>query len=425
MDLISSFAISYAAGIALNYWVKYNSDVDKEIKKVFSETIDSMSSDKFTKNTLEHNLKKYLQSIKENGYPKEEEALDPEVKEFLAYFNKKICEHPTAYSYLSTINSENQFKDLIQEIKSVEKISCQTLSQVNTVGETINKSYALLEDMHSTMCAKTPILNKQTPPTIKKDIDLKHLLFTHYSKDAEDFYLERDIDIEVISCLNDSSVWIYGASGMGKTSLISRNLSKGDINYIYCDCAAVDIESADDILKEIISTIEINEQEISCFQRTANIVRDTCNILKIINKKDIVIAIDELSIDDSVLVEAITSRLLKLVDMHCRQCPNTKLRFIISTKYFPPLKDGAKGKAMETFDFIELDSWNGDLASLLQLIERKSNLTLTNEMSSTILQSSEKSPRLLKNILRKIIRLDILTEENVKQISEKIRQEHF
>ena len=138
-----------------------------------------------------------------------------------------------------------------------------------------------------------------------KEIDYNNVLFNNYSKDVEPYYLERTIDCTFNDSLRIENVWVFGKSGSGKTTLINRNLKNNDIEYCYCDLSPTNINSTEDVLNDILCTIE-DKFNINREDNEKNIIKNIANILSRISSKEIVIVIDELAVEDNTLLQKIS-----------------------------------------------------------------------------------------------------------------------
>lgn len=122
----------------------------------------------------------------------------------------------------------------------------------------------------------------------------KDVFFTGYSIAAEPYYLKRKIDKEFITSLNLNNLWVFGDSGLGKTTLVNRNLTVNNLEYCYCDLSPIKILSSEDVLEEILSKIE-EKFAVERRYSESNKIKGITQILCKIGKK-VIIVIDELSV---------------------------------------------------------------------------------------------------------------------------------
>lgn len=411
IEPISSFAISYAAGIALNIWSKSQQTVDKEVKNAFDLALKDWCPNTDIREYRKDALKKNFLEI---AYKPESFSMDfncyGEFKKFYIFFEKHLVQFQVAYNYISSIQDAKRYKEEIKILSEVKVTVNDTHEKVTEILDLVKTGGKKIEE------------EKQTKNTIKQPV--RKVLFNNYTKDVEEFYFERKIDDHFRNSLESGNLWVYGFSGIGKTALINRNLIHDSIEYVYCDFSPIDLSSPQDVLNEIILTIT-EKYNVSSEYTSDNLIKKTCDLLSKIDTKEIVIVIDELSIRDASLLKEITEQLVKLLNHHCNKSSCSCLRFIASTINEPAFDKSFAGKALEYFEIIEIDDWNGDLEGLLALLESSLCIGIDKEMQSIILQNSKSSPRILKKILRKLNSIETLSLAIVQEVSETARKEHF
>ncbi|MDZ7817410.1 MAG: hypothetical protein U5K55_01840 [Aliarcobacter sp.] len=151
--------------------------------------------------------------------------------------NKQITTHSKNNTFIELING-NEIIALMKEYGVYNEIFKM---------EDSNR----LKEIHEVLC---PPKKEISSISVKPNI----VLFNNYSNEVEDYYAERTQDITFNETLLISNIWLSGESGKGKTALINRNLSKNGIEYIYCDLSPITIMDENDILEEIICTLEEN-----------------------------------------------------------------------------------------------------------------------------------------------------------------------
>ena len=411
IEPISSFAISCAAGIALNIWSKSQQTVDKEVKKAFEQALKDWCPNSDIRENRKEKLKKNFLEIAYNPESfSEDYKCYGEYEKFYIIFDKRLVQFQVAYNYISSIQDSERYK---AEIKILSEVRL-------TVNDTNDKVTEIL-DLVKTGKNKIEV-NKEPKKIIKQPV--RKVLFNNYTEDVEEFYFERKIDHHFRKSLESGNLWIYGFSGIGKTALINRNLIHDSVEYVYCDFSPIDISSSQDVLNEIILTIT-EKYNVYSEYTSDNLIKKTCDLLSKIETKEIVIVIDELSINNSSMLKEITEQLVKLLNYHCNKSSCSCLRFIASTISEPTFDKAFAGKAMEYFEIIEIENWNGDLEKLFVMLENSLCIGIDEEMQSIILQNSKFSPRLLKKILRKLNSLDTISLSIVQEVSETARKEHF
>jgi hypothetical protein len=239
----------------------------------------------------------------------------------------------------------------------------------------------------------------------------KQVLFNHYTDKIEPFYCERPEDIEFTKSLNINNLWVFGKSGVGKTAIINRNLTKNNIEYCYCDFSPIDIENEQDVLEEILECIE-DKFDGNRLSSEKNKIKQINRLLCEAKTSKVVVVIDELGVDDEALLKKIADTLLKLVSYVTRHYRTDGLMFAVSTIDSPNGLLKNAGKANDYFQFLCCDSWDENLSDLFDLICL--NLQISIEfMKPEIIAKAEQSPRILKSIIKNIVSVEIITEKSI------------
>tara|TARA_B110000967_G_C18892917_1_gene568588 strand:- start:2653 stop:3918 length:1266 start_codon:yes stop_codon:yes gene_type:complete len=252
------------------------------------------------------------------------------------------------------------------------------------------------------------------------EIDYNKVLFNNYSKDVEPYYFERTIDCTFNDSLNIENVWVFGKSGSGKTTLINRNLKINEIEYCYCDLSPTKINSSEDVLNDILCTIE-DKFNIDRQTNENNIIKNIASILCKVPSKKIVIVIDELAIEENKLLQDISESLINLVVFYSNK-NNNELKFVVSTISTPKTIIKNISKAGNYFQFICCDEWKEDNVLLLEIISNTLKMNLDSS-KDYIISKSQNSPRLLKAIIKKIIIGKKLDSSSIRKATEKVISE--
>lgn len=305
------------------------------------------------------------------------------------------------------IKELNKEEDFIKIINGNEIIDLMKEHDIyNTIFQ-IDDSIKLNE-LHEAICGQK---QKNSTKSIEKP---NIILFNNYSNKCEDYYCIRSQDNDFNETLLVSNIWVSGESGKGKTALINRNLIQKNIEYVFCDLSPITITSPDNILEEVICNIE----EIYDTKRTTekNLIKSIVKLLNVIKKDKIVIVIDELSCDDPELLKNIASIFLSLVSHYNNKNQESELRFVVSTKIKPEILIQNKSKASEYFQYLCCDSWDEYFEKLFDTLNISLGLNISNEDKQIVIRKANNSPRILKNILKKLI---INKEDDLIKIIEK------
>jgi hypothetical protein len=303
----------------------------------------------------------------------------------------KIDEHKKSNSFI-TIKNGNELIDLFKEH--------DLYSQIFKIVESIR-----IKEIHEAIVKKP----RSVIPICSPDI----VLFNNYSIKCEDFYLEREIDKEFISSLRLNNLWVFGESGFGKTNLVQRNLIVNNLEFCYCDMSPINITGSDDVLEEILFSIEENFETIrEC--KDNNKIKQIVELLRK-RKKGVTIVIDELSVEDNELLKEIARDLVKLVTHFRNSFQEGDLKFVVSTISNPRKIIENKSKAKEHFEYLNCDDWSENIETLFEMISKSLGLDLDSSKAS-ILSVSKKSPRILKSIFRKILIMEDSGIEAVERV---------
>lgn len=254
---------------------------------------------------------------------------------------------------------------------------------------------------------------------------INKILFNNYSLDKEEFYIERNEDKSFKSLIEIINVWVYGKSGSGKTALIQRNLLIQKTDFIYCDFSPVSVFSVDDILVEILVEIE-QRYNVQGVEYKSNLIKKIFSVLKTncVNE-EIVIVIDELSIPNPEIQKDFTDKIIRLINYCNNNHQQNFLKFVISTINEPATSPLNRSKASEYFDFLPTNNWDDKIGSLIIHISKQLNLDLEPNHLLLIEKGCNGSPRLAKNIFRKIVLLEEISDISVKEAISFALKEHF
>lgn len=237
----------------------------------------------------------------------------------------------------------------------------------------------------------------------------EHVLFIKYLKEYEPFYFRREQDDILNSALNVSHVWISGDSGLSKTNLLTRSVIVKEFESVSCDLSPITINAADDILEDIISTIRSKYSSLinNRIERNPNKIKELADLLDVLsnNYQNIALCIDELGIDHDDIFKDFVDQIVKFTNYHTNNSKNqSKIKFIISTITDPRSFCKNINKAREYFNFIHLVKWTDkEIEGLYLIIKSSLGLDFEKSDETQILSQSQGNPRLLKNIIKKII----------------------
>lgn len=303
--------------------------------------------------------------------------------------HKKITEYSKEVNFIKLKNG-NELIDLFK--------ANDLYNQVFKIEDSLK-----IDEIYNAVVPKNIEIPKETNPKI--------VLFNNYSKQCEAFYFEREIDNEFINSLKINNLWVFGNSGIGKTVLVNRNLTKNDIDYCFCDLSPVNIVNSEQVIEEILCKVE-EKFDLERNQAISNKIKQLTKLLCEAGKKKIIIVIDELSVKENNVLKDIAKDLMNLVVHYSNSSQEEGLKFVVSTISNPKDIIENKSKASEHFQYIDCNDWSKDIEKLFEILSSSLNMELENHKNK-IIGSCENSPRILKSIFRKIVSLDNLNTTTI------------
>jgi hypothetical protein len=331
-----------------------------------------------------------------------------EMKWWSTWKNKEIITENKDDTFLKVING-NELIDIMK--------NHNVYNQIFKIEESL-----ILKDIQSNVSKLSKVILPSEHSTSQDKPIPSKVLFNNYRAECEPFYLERKIDKEFTTNIKFGSIWIHGISGSGKTALINRNLIQNNIDFIYCDMSPIIIDSVDNIFDEIICCITM-KYEITKINEN-NKIKEICRLLNTINiNKTNVLVIDELAVNGLNLFQTIATNFLRLVSHHNNQCNSNHLKFVISTITPPAKLLTNREKAIDCFHNIGTDSWQPYILNLMNLITCNLKVALTDAEKKIITENCKNSPRILKNIVKRLYQQDPGTKIDVESITNHVLEE--
>lgn len=131
MELLSSFAINIATGIALNIYSKLSSNVKTEIDAAFSKALKDWAKNKAIRNRNENRLKVALKAYLLNpSITPKSDISENELTSFLTLFKNRIPEYSSAFNYLKEIKDEISYNEIKDEIFQSKQILFEVIDSV-------------------------------------------------------------------------------------------------------------------------------------------------------------------------------------------------------------------------------------------------------------------------------------------------------
>lgn len=144
VELFSSFAISVVANIVTALFARNNTE--KEIRKAFQDAIEEWCPNEDIRRYREDAIWEFLQKFMENPSLNMEE-LSEEEKSFLAVFQKRLAEHPSAAAYLSDIKGQQYYEMVMSSLQIAQH-------KLDYIKEKLDATDPRHEELHSQAVAE-------------------------------------------------------------------------------------------------------------------------------------------------------------------------------------------------------------------------------------------------------------------------------
>lgn len=242
--------------------------------------------------------------------------------------------------------------------------------------------------------------------TFFKEIDRKAILFDEYTQKSEKYYIERKDDRIFLNNFVDFCLWIYGDTGLGKTTLISRNLIKEERDFILVGLGAYINRSVVSIIEGILIELSIIlGKKVKLEEKTiVEIFREIIKVLSQINDRPIILMIEEIPLsNEEDYKEFIEYFISFLIEKQAKGDLNN-IKFILSSifnpeKYVLP----HQFKITEKLKFINLKKWTEpDASKLIDLLAISLNIEINETLKKEILDLSSYSPRFIKKFFSNV-----------------------
>lgn len=235
------------------------------------------------------------------------------------------------------------------------------------------------------------------------------IFFIHYEEANEPYYLKRKIDEEVMPFIRSKNCWVFGKSGIGKSTLLFRSMNREGIQNIYVDCG---VSSKEDEMAVFVNIVEdlcdLNNEEctVDVSMPLRTIIKNLSLLLdKHYPKTKIYILIDEIPVDsDSDVFKKFASNLCQAIGYIGRQVKSATVFFMLSS-IFSPLKAFNSipeiQKYRQHIKFVELDEWTEEeCLDLVDLLSKHAQIEWNGDISKEeFIKLKDYSPREIKNTL--------------------------
>jgi hypothetical protein len=250
-------------------------------------------------------------------------------------------------------------------------------------------------------------------------------LFEVYVPEYEEYYIARNVDIEIAKFLEVYCLWVHGASGLGKTAAVRRWVQMQDVYIIqvYIGETGDTKDGHIALLREIYFTVagkaECGYKE---FTTTNQIINEIVRLLISLSaEQSVCLLIDEIPLiyesDEEMLkfVQAVHSIAVQL-----KQRLGSESARIIATSIFNPVKFLADGseRIFEHIRFFNLHNWDvRDLERLIKVITAAiPTLNLSQSECISIANSGICTPRFVKTVFKNLCARGHISQNTVAEI---------
>ena len=247
---------------------------------------------------------------------------------------------------------------------------------------------------------------------------INNIFFRQYLPEVEEYFVERKIDKQLELLIRTGCCWVYGSSGVGKSTSISRALMKNKIPYVLCDLTSFSHSPIENIFKSIYEKICLGKKEIPVanLQTQEQIVDEIFSVIrKHYSNSSLYVLIEEIPFNfDSDQFMYFFEALNALIISSRLKLGNSRLEFILSTIDSPePRLKQWQQKIKQVMRFIEMKQWTKDeCVTLTTLLTDITDLKWTNTYKmEDFIKDMDNSPALIKKSLNDIVAMGLETVE--------------
>lgn len=260
-----------------------------------------------------------------------------------------------------------------------------------------HESHRILRDFYTENIRP---LRKFSQPVDTYSIELSSAtpLFDIYQPVHSEFYVNRTQDDVLARALLNSSAWLSGPSGVGKTSLAKRWVDVNGFKPIEITLSRLaGGASKEDLILEIRESLDQYgvKSESTNYNGTVDAIAEQA-------KRSVVsIFLDEVPLRSEDQQNIFTTGIGDLLDAVKRRSA-LDVRFLVCSIHAPSL-DLMNGKMREQFEIVSLNNWNQkDIEELFSLIERELVLPVPSQIRALVIATADGSPRFIKMFFRKV-----------------------
>jgi len=312
MEPLSAFAISIAAGIALNLLNEFQKRVDKELKRAFNSSLKQWSVNPFIREKNQTILFIKIKKLFDNPDIIDLELeKDVDLKIFYQIFDKEICKHDSASTYLNKITNRLHFIEAKKALSSLLLYSENLKIKIDEVSNVFNKidPSGIMKDEYFELIIKDYYLVKEEkfekevwPYQIGKQEFVSIFDFTTGTiSNRDDAHFDEDCVHHIALKLLRSKMFCIGFYGMGKTTvskfLFSTIKILPSIYVLYISLSYKALPDSENLIDLIFNDLKSNTKESTDFFRSYKIqIRN--KIIELLESDKLVVIFDGL--DESI-----------------------------------------------------------------------------------------------------------------------------
>lgn len=251
----------------------------------------------------------------------------------------------------------------------------------------------------------SPVINLQK---IQRD---SNPLFDIYEPIDEPYYLKRDLDILLGNDCQLFSVWLYGASGVGKTAATRRRVFRDGKNPIQIYIGAMSETNVDHIalLNEIYYTVcDVVGVDFQQYKSPHKIVEKIGSML--VKKgvdSGVILVVDEipLVVNPEVEIPRFLRAIINIISYVKRESGITHACVLLSSIFDPcaHLEDHDM-KIREHVKFVMCETWSdGEISNLIEILENNLKLHTSVDFRCGLLKMANGSPRRIKTHFKEML----------------------
>lgn len=233
--------------------------------------------------------------------------------------------------------------------------------------------------------------------------DKPDVLFEVYKKEFEPFFLRRSVDTYVESYLSCHSLWVYGISGVGKTTSILHALLRMDKRILLINMAGIGSNSTlEEIFEWIYNEVAIFVGETSIAPNTYQLcARKIIALLdKYYSGTSVYVLVEEIPFSGESFKAFVTS-FSSMVVSNSLSGATADVHFVLSSIENPiPYIPAYLQKVKSMVKFLEFEKWTSDeCIGLIDLVQRYIN-TPTIKNKDEMIFKCNLLPRHIKYVFR-------------------------